>query len=176
MYLKACPGYKNKIYLSFVQGYRDESGKAKQKTIEKIGYLEDLEKIYDDPIAHFKEIAKQRNAEEINELVIKNLNTKIIDESYPRKNLGYIIPKKIYKEFKFDLEENKRKPRYSSIYGILKSVINGFKKIGNYSILKKAILVGYFASAMFIVYSISSIFATFKIEDKDFITKNKNYL
>ena len=98
MYLKACPGYKNKIYLSFVQGYRDESGKAKQKTIEKIGYLEDLEKIYDDPIAHFKEIAKQRNAEEINELVIKNLNTKIIDESYPRKNLGYIIPKKIYKE------------------------------------------------------------------------------
>ena len=98
MYLKACPGYKNKIYLSFVQGYRDESGKAKQKTIEKIGYLEDLEKIYDDPIAHFKEIAKQRNAEEINEFVIKNLNTKIIDESYPRKNLGYIIPKKIYKE------------------------------------------------------------------------------
>lgn len=98
MYLKACPGYKNKIYLSFVQGYRDEFGKAKQKTIEKIGYLEDLEKIYDDPIAHFKEIAKQRNAEEINELVIKNLNTKIIDESYPRKNLGYIIPKKIYKE------------------------------------------------------------------------------
>ena len=66
MYLKACPGYKNKIYLSFVKGYRDESGKTKQKTIEKIGYLEDLKKIYDDPIAHFKEIAKQRNAEEVN--------------------------------------------------------------------------------------------------------------
>lgn len=87
-----------KIYLSFVQGYRDESGKSKQKTIEKIGYLEDLKKLYDDPIAHFKEIAKQRNAEEVNELVIKNINTKIIDESNPRKNLGYIIPKKIYKE------------------------------------------------------------------------------
>ena len=98
MYLKACPGYKNKIYLSFVQGYRDESGKTKQKTIEKIGYLEDLKKLYDDPIAHFKEIAKQRNAEEVNELVIKNINTKIIDESNPRKNLGYIIPKRIYKE------------------------------------------------------------------------------
>ena len=98
MYLKACPGYKNKIYLSFVQGYRDESGKTKQKTIEKIGYLEDLKKIYDDPIAHFKEIAKQRNAEEVNELIIKNINTKIIDESNPRKNLGYIIPKRIYKE------------------------------------------------------------------------------
>ena len=87
-----------KTYLSFVQGYRDESGKTKQKTIEKIGYLEDLKNIYDDPIAHFKEIAKQRNTEEINELVIKNLNTKIIDESSSRKNLGYIIPKIIYKE------------------------------------------------------------------------------
>ena len=87
-----------KIYLSFVQGYRDECGKSKQKTIEKIGYLEDLKKIYDDPIAHFKEIAKQRNAEDVNELVIKNINTKIIDESNPRKNLGYIIPKRIYKE------------------------------------------------------------------------------
>lgn len=26
----------NKIYLSFVQGYRDEDGKVKQKTIEKL--------------------------------------------------------------------------------------------------------------------------------------------
>ena len=44
MYLKACPGYKGKIYLSFVQGYRDKNGKVKQKTVEKIGYLEDLKK------------------------------------------------------------------------------------------------------------------------------------
>ena len=51
MYLKACPGYKGKIYLSFVQGYRDENGKVKQKTIEKIGYLDDLKKQFDDPIA-----------------------------------------------------------------------------------------------------------------------------
>ena len=44
MYLKVCPGYKGKIYLSLVQGYRDENGKVKQKTIEKLGYLEDLKK------------------------------------------------------------------------------------------------------------------------------------
>ena len=50
MYLKACPGYKGKIYLSFVQGYRDENGKVKQKTIEKLGYLDDLKKSYDDPL------------------------------------------------------------------------------------------------------------------------------
>ena len=99
MYLKACPGYKGKIYLSFVQGYRDENGKVKQKTIEKIGYLEDLKKIYDDPIKHFKEIAKQRTNEQITELVIKNLNTQTLNmDEDNQKNLGYIILKKIYQE------------------------------------------------------------------------------
>lgn len=98
MYLKVCPSYKGKLYLSFVQGYRDENGKVKQKTIEKLGYLQDLEKIYDNPIEHFKEIAKQRNNEEISELTIKNLNNKTIEKNKKTKNLGYVILKKIYQE------------------------------------------------------------------------------
>lgn len=87
-----------KIYLSFVQGYRDENGKVKQKTVEKIGYLDDLKKYYDDPISHFKEIAKQKNKEEVTELVIKNINTKTIEKNIVQKNLGYSILKTIYKE------------------------------------------------------------------------------
>lgn len=87
-----------KVYLSFVQGYRDENGKVKQKTVEKIGYLDDLKKYYDDPISHFKEIAKQKNKEEVTELVIKNINTKTIEKNIVQKNLGYSILKAIYKE------------------------------------------------------------------------------
>lgn len=87
-----------KIYLSFVQGYRDEYGKTKQKTIKKLGYLEDLKKEYEDPIAYFKQIAKQQSNDEIKEYTIKNLNTKIIDDDISRKNLGYIILKKVYNE------------------------------------------------------------------------------
>ena len=99
MYLNACPGYKGKIYLSFVQGYRDENGKVKHKTVEKIGYLEDLKKLYEDPIKHFKEVAKQRNNEEITELVIKNLNTQTLSiDDDNQKNIGYIIIKKLYQE------------------------------------------------------------------------------
>ena len=63
MYVKKS-GYKGRTYLSIVQGYRI-NGKVRHKTIEKLGYLEDLEKIYDDPISHFKEIAKQMNKETI---------------------------------------------------------------------------------------------------------------
>ena len=97
MYLKACPGYQGKIYLSFVQGYRDENGKVKQKTIEKLGYLEDLKKLYDDPIQHFKEIAKQKRNEEVTEITIKNINTQKINKGCIQKNLGYCILKSIYK-------------------------------------------------------------------------------
>ena len=86
-----------RTFLVFAQGYR-KNGKVRHKTIEKIGYLDELEKIYDDPISHFKEIAKQKSNEEINELIIKNLNTKFIDNSSNSKNLGYVILKEIYKE------------------------------------------------------------------------------
>ena len=98
MYLKACPSHKGKIYLSFVQGYRDEHGKVKQRTIQKLGYLDDLKKEFKDPISHFKEIAKQKTKDEVTEYTIKNLNTKIIDDGDSVKNLGYIIFKKIYNE------------------------------------------------------------------------------
>ena len=87
-----------KIYLSFVQGYRDENGKVKQKTIEKIGYLDDLKKQFDDPIAHFKQIAKNKANEDINELVIKNLNAQKIKDNDKQRNLGYIILKQLYNE------------------------------------------------------------------------------
>lgn len=98
MYLKACPSHKGRIYLSFVQGYRDEFGKVKQKTIEKIGYLDELKNQYDDPINHFKNIAKEKNKEQIKEYTIKNINTKVIEENSHSKNLGYVILKKVYRE------------------------------------------------------------------------------
>ena len=96
MFLKVTPTRSGKTFLSFVQGYRDEFGKSKQKTIKNIGWLDDLKKQYDDPVSYFKEIAKQRNDEEINELVIKNLSTKTINENSCIKNLGYVILKMIY--------------------------------------------------------------------------------
>ena len=97
MYLRKSNSH-GRIYLSFVQGYQDEDGKVKQRTIKKLGYLEDLEKQYDDPISHFKAIAKQKSTENITEYTIKNLNTRKIELNDKSKNLGYVIPKIIYNE------------------------------------------------------------------------------
>lgn len=118
VFLKACPGYKGKIYLSFVQGYRDEFGKSKQKTIEKLGYLEDLKNMYDDPIAHFKEVAKQRNAELMSEYTIKNLNTQTIELNSKPKNLGYAVLKKIYKELGLDETLKEEQSKYKIEYNL----------------------------------------------------------
>lgn len=116
MFLKK--SFSNKrTYLSFVQGYRDENGKVKQKTIEKIGYLDDLKEHYDDPISYFKEIAMQKSKEEINELIIKNIKTKIIDDNSKSKNLGYVALKKIYQELGItdilDVQQKNSKIQYS---------------------------------------------------------------
>ena len=106
-----------KTYLSFVQGYRDENGKVKQKTIQKLGYLDDLKKEFDNPISHFKEIAHQKSSEEVKEYTIKNLNTKIIDDGDSKKNLGYSILKSIYNELDIssflDKKNKKLKVNYS---------------------------------------------------------------
>ena len=73
MYVKISGTRSGKKFLSFVQGYRDENGKVKQKTVENIGWLDELKKEHDDPISYYKEIAKQKNNDQITEYTIKNL-------------------------------------------------------------------------------------------------------
>ncbi|MDD4753845.1 MAG: IS1634 family transposase, partial [Desulfitobacteriaceae bacterium] len=85
-----------RVFLSLVQGYR-ENGKVKHKTIEKIGYLDELEKVYDDPIAHFKSVAKERSLATLDERKLEvSLTQRLADNASSRKNLGYAIPKRIY--------------------------------------------------------------------------------
>lgn len=97
MYLQKSKNQAGRVYLSFVQGYR-QNGKVKHKTIEKIGYLDDLKKIYDDPISHFKAIANERNCASayMDKKLEINLSEKLQKNMSFRKNLGYAVPKAIY--------------------------------------------------------------------------------
>ena len=51
-----------------------------------------------------------------------------------------------------------------------------FRDMFDFSILKKILLIGFFISAMFIMYAVSSICATLTIKDADFVQCNSNYL
>lgn len=124
MFLKQSKSH-GKVYLSFVQGYRDENGKIKHRTVEKIGFLDDLKKDYDDPVKHFKKIASQKNNNEVTELIIKNLNTKVLNKNQLSKNLGYIFLKYIYQELgiknALDLKQKNLKMDYrlNDIFSLL---------------------------------------------------------
>lgn len=95
MFLKQSKS-NGRIFLSLVQGYRID-GVVKHKTIEKIGYLDDLEKIYDDPIAHFKAVASERNlADPTKKKIEIAYAQRLPDNAALRKNVGYSISKHIY--------------------------------------------------------------------------------
>ncbi len=107
------------------------------------------------------------------EVVDDNSAIELINDHYKK------IDKSIYEKYSYNLDNiinKKYKVRYSSIYGILKSIKIGFNRILNYSILKKILLLGFFASAMFIVYSVSNIAGATNIKESDYIKIDKNYL
>lgn len=61
MFLKTTKQKNGRINLSLVEGFRDPiTKKTKHKVIENLGYLDEYLDRYEDPIAHFKEVARIR--------------------------------------------------------------------------------------------------------------------
>ncbi len=107
------------------------------------------------------------------EVVDNSSSIELVDDHYRK------ISKDIYQEYKFDFDsviDKNIKKRYSSIFNPITLIKNGFKKVINYSIMKKLLLLGFFLSGVFITYSVSSLYGINNIQDKNFVTMNKNYL
>ena len=103
--------------------------------------------------------------------VDENSSVEFINDHYKQ------IDKSIYEKYEFKIKEDKNeKHRYSSIFNIFKVIHLGFKKILDYPFIKKLLLLGFFASGAFIMYSVSNIFGLLNVKDSYFIEKNKNYL
>jgi len=95
MYLKQTKKDSGRVYLSIVQGYRKD-GKTKTRTVESIGYLDELIHTYPDPIAHFKAVCDERNAgikaETEAQVITIHPAQKIDMRTSNRKNIGSAIP------------------------------------------------------------------------------------
>ena len=94
-----------RTYLQIVHGYRDKEGKTKRKVIESLGYVDELEKKYDDPIAHFTQVAKQMESERLEnkQLVITIDTDSQVDRNFQnRKNFGHVVFSKVYHELELD--------------------------------------------------------------------------
>ena len=64
MFLKKDKRPSGRVYLSIVEGFRDpHTKKSKQRKVKSLGFLDDLEKEYDDPIAFFSNLAREMTEE-----------------------------------------------------------------------------------------------------------------
>lgn len=158
----------NKIYLKDMENYSNkEVGSAKVEY-----YSDNTDKV------SFKIVVKNDNiyieSDSLKKIeVINNSNIELVDAHYEKIN------KKVYEEFSFDfnkVKDNKFKEKYSSIYNVVTSTKKGFRKVLNYSFVKKLLLIGFFTSSLFIMYSVSSIMSTFKVDEKNFVSYNKDYV
>lgn len=107
------------------------------------------------------------------EVIDSNSNIELINDKYKK------MDKSIYEKYSFNFDNliNKDiKLKYSSIFNIFTIISNGFKKVFNYSFIKKILLLGFFMSGIFVTYSISNILGVTDIKDSDFIRTNLNYV
>lgn len=103
MYLKKTPQKSGRIYVSIVDSYYDKQKKSsRQITLEKLGYLDELAKEYDDPIAFFtQKVEKMKADKKLQQAPVTfefNHDEKLELDDTLRKNFGYAALSKIYHE------------------------------------------------------------------------------
>jgi len=119
MYLKQAHNkMTGRTYLSIVHGYWDSDAKqSRTNTIQKIGYLDEMQKTYDDPIAHFEAVVERMNNERATSKTITielDMGERIEKGTAMRKNYGHVVFSKIYHELEIDrfLKNARRHERF----------------------------------------------------------------
>lgn len=106
MYLRKIKRPKG-IYLAIQESVYDSSSKqSRTKTIQSLGYLEDLKKDFPDPISHFEQVVAQKNhqrKEDSSLSVSIDLASSMKKTENNLKNVGYGIFKQLYKDLMLDL-------------------------------------------------------------------------
>lgn len=159
----------NKFYLKDFQNYES----IKEKAIDVDVYSDGNDKIKLDIVVKNGNIYIKSNTKEKIEVIDDNSSIEFVNAHYKK------IDKDDVSKYQFDFNKviNKNiKKRYSSIFNIFTLITNGFKKVFEFSVLKKILLIGFVLAGMFIMYSSSSIAANLKIDEDNFVTYNKNYL
>jgi len=121
MNLKRSPRKNGRVYLSIVHPYRDGK-RVRTKTIMSLGYLDELEKTYDDPIAHFEkikdELEEARCLKESPVSITFYPMQKIKKGETLRKNLGFAALSAVYHELSIDRFYNARQTKRALEYSL----------------------------------------------------------
>ncbi|HBC95742.1 MAG TPA: IS1634 family transposase [Clostridium sp.] len=118
MFLKSIT--KNNVTrLYFYESYYKDK-KSKQRMVESLGRLDELKKLYNDPIAHFDKLAKEetlRKKESESTSIDIPLYETLKDNEDNLKNVGYVVLKILYRELELDkfckIKTQNREIRYN---------------------------------------------------------------
>ena len=120
-----------------------------------------------------------------NNIYIKSKNNNSIEVVDDDSSIEFIndkyhkMDKKDLEKYEFDFDnivDKNNRLRYSSIFNPITFITNGFIKVFNYSLIKKILLIGFFLSGIFIMISTSTLGVAKRVEEKEFVSTNKNYL
>lgn len=106
-FIKSKNNKTGRTYLAIAESYRDkETKKSKSRTIKSIGYLDELENDFLDPIAHFTKVVEEMKlkglAEKEKIKIEFSTKKKLILEINNRKNFGYAAFSTIYHMLEID--------------------------------------------------------------------------
>lgn len=110
MFLKVTKQRNGRLNMTIVHGFRDPvTKKTKHKVIENLGYADEYLDRFEDPVAHFKEVVRQRNLEMKEEEAAKEIPLgsvyldEVMDENEDAMyHLGFLPLSSIYHELKLD--------------------------------------------------------------------------
>ena len=97
LFLKQSKFKNGKTYLSIVDGYRI-NGKIKQTVYQKLGYLDDLKKQFDDPVEYYKNYIDNLKKQRITKVTATFDITKDNDFNDDTFNVGYVYLKMIFQQ------------------------------------------------------------------------------
>ncbi len=176
MFLKTTKQKNGRINLSFVHGYRDPvTKKIKHKVIENLGYVDEYLDRYEDPIAHFKKVARIRTQKMKEEEARKEIPLGSVyadelmeDNENVMRSLGFLALSSIYHELKLDqflINRQRSKSMDYSLNDVMQLLVYtrvlapGSKRA---SFLQKENLAGSFNCNWFDIYRALDYFAALR--------------
>jgi transposase len=176
VFLKQTRQKNGRINISIVEGYRDPvTKKVKHRLIENLGYVDEYLDRYEDPIAHFKEVVRQKNLELEQQKTRREIHLgKVYADELMElnedaiKHLGFIPLSSIYHELKLDQFLNNRQRNRAMGYSfndvmqllVYTRILSPGSK--RHSFLQKKRLAGTYNCEWYDVYRALDYFAEFR--------------
>lgn len=125
MFLKTTKQKNGRVFMQYVEAYRDDNRNPKQRVIEKIGYVDEYVDKYIDPIAHFKKEAKFKSIGRKNDSSLSltiDLNEEISD-GLDLKNVGYFALRKLYESLNLEMFLNNKQRNTKLEYSLNRNLM-----------------------------------------------------